>query len=297
MCLIEGNIKRSADWPVEEAVEMGKTDPMQSAIASAVEDMSNYRADVRMTAFSVADDEFAYLVEDLLNQGRLLIQRDREVRSPTQMLRIASTRTFGLDEAVWGMPRPGRVLTPVEVEVRDLIIAARRYALYMLQRIDEPMVLSLPTGDGMHVVIPYTTIGITIRGRFEGRLPLPEEVVEDIRRFLAAHIGQDGMNVQHLIAGAQEGVATEIRRVVRNYALRRDAYLGWVSLFIAAHDLFRARMGRWSREAYEADDAGDDSDSGSDDSGASGGGHDGGQDQDPNNNGGGAAPGQALLVA
>ena len=293
MCLIEGNIKRSADWPVEEAVEMGKTDPMQSAIASALEDMSNYRADVRMTAFSMADDEFSYLAEDLINQGRLLIQRDREVRSPAQMLRVASTRTYGLDEAVWRMPRPGQVLTPVEVQVRDLIIAARRYALYMLERIDEPIVLALPSGEGMRLIIPYTTSAMTLRGRFGGRLPLPDEVVEDIRRYLAGHIGHEGMNVQHIIARDQEGAAAEIRREVRVYALRRDAYLGWVSLFIASHDLFRARMGRWSREAYEADDAGDDSDSGSDDSGASGG---GGQDQDPNNNGGGAAPGQALLV-
>lgn len=273
-------------------------DVMGSAQSAAALNIEGFEMrTLRLNLFGMTEEDFIRRAEELLGRVRTTIHRDQYLRAPERQLEVASVRLRGIEELVWNLAPANRRLTPMERDVRDLVVSTRRYSQFMLSRLDDPIVLVIPMEGAVTLTVPYTTTAMTVRRRL-GRIPTPEDVGRDIRRFLNDYPGWVGNVILSVRTRGREGIDAEVRRVVGVYATRRESYLEWATLFFDSIDLYRARVRR--RVEDDALDSGDDDDTDDSDSGADmgdergNGGSDGG---DGGRGGGGAGAAPALVTA
>ena len=268
-------------------------DVMGSAQSAAALNIEGFEMrTVRLNLFGMTEEDFIRRAEDLLGRVRTMIHRDQYLRSPERQLEVASVRLHGIEELVWNLAPANRRLTPMEREVRDLVVSTRRYSQFMLSRLDDPIVLVIPMEGAVTLTVPYTTTAMTVRRRL-GRIPTPEDVGRDIRRFLNDYPGWVGNVILSVRTRGREGIDAEVRRVVGVYATRRESYLEWAALFFDSIDLYRARVRRRVEDdalGSGDDDDTDDSDSGADMGDEHGGGGSGGGGGGSGGGGAGAAP-------
>ena len=273
-------------------------DVMGSAQSAAALNIEGFEMrTLRLNLFGMTEEDFIRRAEELLGRVRTTIHRDQYLRAPERQLEVASVRLRGIEELVWNLAPANRRLTPMERDVRDLVVSTRRYSQFMLSRLDDPIVLVIPMEGAVTLTVPYTTTAMTVRRRL-GRIPTPEDVGRDIRRFLNDYPGWVGNVILSVRTRGREGIDAEVRRVVGVYATRRESYLEWATLFFDSIDLYRARVRR--RVEDDALDSGDDDDTDDSDSGADMGDErgDGGSDGgDGGRGGGGAGAAPALVTA
>ena len=273
-------------------------DVMGSAQSAAALNIEGFEMrTVRLNVFGMTEEDFIRRAEDLLGRVRTLLHRDQYLRAPERQLEVASVRLHGIEELVWNLAPANRRLTPMEREVRDLVVSTRRYSQFMLSRLDDPIVLVIPMEGAVTLTVPYTTTAMTVRRRL-GRIPTPEDVGRDIRRFLIDYPGWVCNVILSVRTRGREGIDAEVRRVVGVYATRRESYLEWATLFFDSIDLYRARVRRRVEDdalGSGDDDDTDDSDSGADMGDEHGGGGSGGSGGGSGGGGAGAAP--ALVTA
>ena len=271
-------------------------DVMGSAQSAAALNIEGFEMrTLRLNLFGMTEEDFIRRAEELLGRVRTTIHRDQYLRAPERQLEVASVRLRGIEELVWNLAPANRRLTPMERDVRDLVVSTRRYSQFMLSRLDDPIVLVIPMEGAVTLTVPYTTTAMTVRRRL-GRIPTPEDVGRDIRRFLNDYPGWVGNVILSVRTRGREGIDAEVRRVVGVYATRRESYLEWATLFFDSIDLYRARVRR--RVEDDALDSGDDDDTDDSDSGADmGDDHgDGGSSGGGGRRGGGGAGAAPALV-
>ena len=250
---------------------------------------------VAEVASGMDEEAFAELVRELVWRSRRLIQRSRHLNTPAGQMEVAAERLLGFEDFVWGIATVDRPLTPPERELRNLVVSTRRYLNHSLTLLNDPVVLMIPM-ECVTLRVPYTTPGMTVRGRF-GRVPSPDEVSVDIHRFLRNYEGWVGNILLSALTRVRHEINTEVRRVVRVYATRRESYLEWLGLCVESLELYRSRVrvGVERDTSSSEDDTDADPDSGADmGEGGDGSGDAGGKG---GGNGGGAAPAQAVVVA
>ena len=273
-------------------------DVMGSAQSAAALNIEGFEMrTLRLNLFGMTEEDFIRRAEELLGRVRTTIHRDQYLRAPERQLEVASVRLRGIEELVWNLAPANRRLTPMERDVRDLVVSTRRYSQFMLSRLDDPIVLVIPMEGAVTLTVPYTTTAMTVRRRL-GRIPTPEDVGRDIRRFLNDYPGWVGNVILSVRTRGREGIDAEVRRVVGVYATRRESYLEWATLFFDSIDLYRARVRRRVEDdalGSGDDDDTDDSDSGADMGDEHGGGGLGGSGGGSGGGGAGASP--ALVTA
>ena len=142
---------------------------------------------------------------------------------------------------------------------------------------------------GVTLSVPYTSSTTTVRRRF-GRVPSPGEVSADLERFLREYEGWIGNIILSALTRVRCHVDTEIRRVVRVYSTRREAYVAWWTLFFDCLDLFRGRVGRTTdAESSSSEDSDSEDEHGGGDGAAGGVG-------DASGGGGGSGAAPPLVV-
>ena len=213
---------------------------------------------LRVNIFGITEEDFLERADVLLRRGRGMIQRDRYLSAPERQLEISAERLRGLEELVWSLAPANRQLTTTEKQVRSLVLSSRRYSQFVMARMEDPIILIIPMEGGVTLRVPYTTTSMTVRQRF-GKIPEPHEVSDDINRFLNQYPGWIGNVILSIQTRNRERVEAEVRRVVRIFAMRRESYLSWASLFFDAFDLYKAQV----KERVEHD-VGDDSGEGGD---------------------------------
>ena len=203
----------------------------------------------------LSEGEFQDMFDKYVDEARDLVNRDRTMREPVFFLNVAAAQVRGFEKHINGY-KTERPHPSTEDDLRELTVAAKRFAKFKQKQVDLPIVLHIPMTGDAKVSVPYTNKTITVRVK-HGGLPEGPELKRDMLKFLRDYEGLEGAAIRQAMEFRGGKVEAEVDRAVAVYTGRRSDYMAWTNLSMGCYDLFRARV-----EATEIDewwDSGEDS--------------------------------------